>query len=66
MPAYRHLISGAVGDVPHEPGDPVDSATSKKKLDEWLAAGLIEPVKPRKTTTTTTTTTAPVGHEDDE
>ncbi len=41
-PQYRHLIAGAIGDVPHQPGDPVDPKTAERKLAEWLAAGIIE------------------------
>jgi hypothetical protein len=45
MSAYQHLIGGCVGDVPHEPGDRVDPRTDQAKLEEWFAAGLIEPAK---------------------
>ena len=43
---YRSLISGAHGDVGFEPGDLID--VPDHKVAEWLAAGLIEPVRQPK------------------
>lgn len=40
---YRSLIGGALGDVAFGPGDEI-VPPSTAKADEWLAAGLIEPV----------------------
>ena len=48
MPEYRHTIGGAIGDKPHEPGDPVDASVRPAKVKEWLEAGVIEKVKPVK------------------
>ena len=45
MAAYRHLISGEAYGVRHVPGDLVSPRVPKRKLSEWLAAGVIEEVE---------------------
>lgn len=42
MATYRHLIGGEAYGVRHRVGDPVSPRVPKKKLAEWLAAGVIE------------------------
>lgn len=42
MAKYKSLISGAHGDVGFEVGDLID--VPDNKVDEWLTAGLIEPL----------------------
>jgi hypothetical protein len=43
---YKSLIGGAIGDVGFESGDMID--VPDHKVDEWLAAGLIEPAPQKK------------------
>jgi hypothetical protein len=43
---HRSLIGGAIGDVGFEPGDLIE--VPDHKVDEWLAAGLIEPAPQKK------------------
>lgn len=42
MKKVRILIGGALGDVPHYPGDIIEAPTSRKAA-EWIAAGIAEP-----------------------
>lgn len=42
---YRHLISGEAYGVSHQPGDLVSPRVPKRKLQEWVAAGIIEEVE---------------------
>jgi len=42
---YRHLVGGEAYGVAHEPGDPVTSRVPKRKIEEWLKAGIIEEVQ---------------------
>lgn len=42
---YRHLAGGESYGVAHEPGDPVTSRAPKRKIEEWLKAGIIEAVE---------------------
>ena len=48
---YRHLIGGEAYGVPHTIGDVIDTGVLTKKgvpddkLQEWLAAGIIEPIE---------------------
>lgn len=44
MAQYRHLVGGHAYGVAHEAGDPVAANVPKKKLAEWLVAGIIEPI----------------------
>lgn len=44
MAKYKSLVGGAIGDAGFEPGDLID--VPDNKVDDWLAAGLIE--APRK------------------
>lgn len=41
MKRYVHLVGGEAYGVPHERGDAVATKILKKKLEEWLAAGVI-------------------------
>lgn len=41
---YKHLIGGEAYGIVHEPGDPVTSRAPKRKIAEWLKAGVIEKV----------------------
>jgi hypothetical protein len=41
---YKHLIGGEAYGVRHAPGDPVSSKVPKKKVAEWLAAGIVEEI----------------------
>jgi proteasome assembly chaperone (PAC2) family protein len=42
MSNYVFTVGGEVKGEPHKPGDPVPAATSKRKIAEWLRAGVIE------------------------
>lgn len=44
MATYRHLIGGEAYGVAHAPGDPVASRVPKRKIEEWLKAGVVEKV----------------------
>jgi hypothetical protein len=44
MTTYRHLVGGFAYGVSHAPGDLVAQRVPKRKLAEWLAAGIIAPV----------------------
>lgn len=44
---YRSTIGGAIGDEGFEPGDLIEVPQAKEQ--EWLAAGLIEPVAEKRT-----------------
>lgn len=44
MAAHIHLVGGEAYGATHAPGDPVSSRVPKKKLAEWLAAGVIAAV----------------------
>lgn len=44
MTIYVHLISGEAYGVRHQIGDLVSRRVPKRKLTEWLAAGIIESV----------------------
>lgn len=46
--SYVHNIGGAIGATQHAPGDPVDPNTPDRKLEEWLAAGIITPAPPKR------------------
>ena len=41
MAAYRHLVGGEAYGVAHEPGDLVSSRVPKRKIEEWLKAGIV-------------------------
>lgn len=41
---YKHLIGGEAYGVAHAPGDPVASRIPKRKIEEWLKAGIVEKV----------------------
>ena len=45
MAAHKHLIGGEAYGVAHKPGDPVTSRAPKRKIEEWLRAGIIEEVQ---------------------
>lgn len=44
MTTYRHLVGGEAYGVSHQPGDIVSSKVPRRKLAEWLAAGVIEEI----------------------
>lgn len=46
MPKYKSLIGGSHGDRHFEAGDIID--VPDHKVDEWLAAGLIEALPQKK------------------
>lgn len=45
MSTFRHLIGGEAYGVRHQPGDLVSARVPKRKLQEWLAAGIIEEIQ---------------------
>lgn len=49
MAEYRHLIGGEAYGISHKPGDLVSSRVPKKKVAEWLAAGIVEEIQSSET-----------------
>lgn len=41
---YVHLIGGYAYGVAHAPGDPVSPRVPKRKLKEWVDAGIVEEI----------------------
>lgn len=42
---YVHLVGGWAYGVAHEPGDVVSPRVPKRKLQEWVAAGIVAAVE---------------------
>ena len=45
MAAYRHLVGGEAYGVAHAPGDLVAGRVPKRKIEEWLKAGIVEEIQ---------------------
>ena len=43
--SYIHLVAGWAYGVSHMPGDLVAQRVPKRKVAEWLAAGIVRPVE---------------------